>query len=70
MAAVVVVFLRAVVVLQKCCVQVLERTEGGGAPGGGILEVVAWEPNFLSRSVESAQEGDKPSVCRVRRSVP
>jgi len=28
-------------------VQVLERTKGGDAPGGGILEVVAWQPNFL-----------------------
>jgi hypothetical protein len=26
-------------------VQVLERTKGGDAPGGGILEVVAWQPN-------------------------
>ena len=59
--------LRAVVVLQKCCVQVLERTEGGGAPGGGIMEVVAWQPNLLGRASTSAQEGDKPSVCRERR---
>ena len=59
-----------VVVLQKCCVQVLERTQGGDDPGGGILEVVAWQPNFLVRANESAQEGDKPSVCRVRRGVP
>ena len=45
--------------------QVLERTKGGDAPGGGILEVVAWQPNFLRRASESAQEGDKPSVCFV-----
>jgi len=51
-------------------VQVLERTKGGDAPGGGILEVVAWQSNFLGRASESAQEGDKPSVCRVRRCVP
>jgi hypothetical protein len=39
-------------------VQVPERTKGGDAPGGGILEVVAWQPNFLDRARESAQEGD------------
>jgi hypothetical protein len=27
-------------------VQVLERIMGGGAPGGGIMEVVAWQPNL------------------------
>jgi hypothetical protein len=30
-----------IIVLQKCCVQVLDRITGGGAPGGGIIEVVA-----------------------------
>jgi hypothetical protein len=62
--------LRAVKVLQKCCVQVLERIEGGGTPGGGIMEVVAWQPNLLSRASKSAQEGDKTSICRLRRGVP
>jgi hypothetical protein len=50
--------------------QVHERIRGGGAPGGGIMEVVAWQPNLLGRASKSAQEGDKPSVCRVRRGVP
>jgi hypothetical protein len=34
----------------KCCVQVLERIKGGGAPGGGIMEVVAWQPKVLGRA--------------------
>ncbi len=52
------------------CSVLLERTKGGDAPSGWILEVVAWQPNFLGRASESAQEGDKPSVCRVRSGVP
>jgi hypothetical protein len=31
------------------------------------MEVVVWQPNLLGRASKSAQEGDKPSVCRVRR---
>ena len=50
--------------------QVLERAKGGDAPGGGILEVVAWQPYLLSRAGESAQEGHKPSVGRVCCGVP
>jgi hypothetical protein len=34
------------------------------------MEVVAWQPNLLGRASKSAQEGDKPSVCRIRRGVP
>ena len=42
--------LRAVVVLQKCCVHVLEHIKGRGDPGGWIMEVVAWQPNLLGRA--------------------
>jgi len=62
--------LRAVVVLQKSFVQVLERAKGRDAPSGGILDVVARQPYLLSRAGESAQEGDKPGVGRVCCGVP
>ena len=35
--------LGAVVLLQEVPVQALERAEGGGIPGGGVLDVVAWQ---------------------------
>jgi hypothetical protein len=50
-------------------VQVLERAEGGGIPGGGFLDVVAWQPDLLSRACKGAQEGNKPGVGRVGGSV-
>jgi hypothetical protein len=34
------------------------------------MEVVAWQPNLLVRASKSAQEVDKPSVCRVRSCIP
>ena len=38
----------AVVLLQEVPVQALERSRGGGFPGGRILEVVARQPYLLS----------------------
>ena len=48
----------------------LERAKGRDDPSGGILDVVARQPNLLSRAGESAQEGDKPGVGRVCCGVP
>ena len=44
----------AVVLLQEVPVQALERAEGGGIPGGGVLDVVAWQPDLLSRACKGA----------------
>ena len=41
----------------------------GGIPGGGVLDVVAWQPVLLSRACKGAQEGNKPGVGRVGGSV-
>ena len=59
----------AVVLLQEVPVQALERAEGGGIPGGGVLDVVAWQPDLLSRACKGAQEGNKPGVGSVGGSV-
>jgi hypothetical protein len=48
----------------------LQRARGGGIPGGGILEVVARQPDLLSSAGKGAQEGNKPGFGRVRRSAP
>ena len=61
--------LGAVVLLQEVPMQALERAEGGGIPCGGVLEVVAWQPDLLSRACKGAQEGNKPGVGRVGGSV-
>jgi hypothetical protein len=45
--------------------QALEHAEGGSIPGGGVLDVVAWQPDLLSRACKGAQEGNKPGVGRV-----
>jgi len=44
----------------------LEVAERGGHSGGWILEVVARQPDLLSRVGKGAQEGNKPGVSRVR----
>ena len=49
--------------------QALERAEGGGIPGGGVLDVVAWQPDLLSRACKGAEEGNKPGVGCVGGSV-
>jgi hypothetical protein len=61
--------LGAVVLLQEVPVQELERAEGGGIPGGGVLDVVAWQPDLLSRACKGAHEGNKPGIGRVGGSV-
>ena len=61
--------LGAVVLLQEVPVQAFERAEVGGIPGGGVLDVVAWQPDLLSRACKGAQEGNKPGVGRVGGSV-
>ena len=38
----------------------------GGHPGGGILEVVARQPDLLSGAGKGAQEGKEPGVRCVR----
>jgi hypothetical protein len=43
----------------------LELAERGGHPGGWILEVVARQPDLLSRAGKGAQEGKEPGVRRV-----
>ncbi len=58
-----------VVLLQEVPMQALERAEGGGIPCGGVLDVVAWQPELLSRACQGAQEGNKPGVGRVGGSV-
>ncbi len=47
----------------------LSVQRGGGIPGGGVLDVVAWQPDLLSRACKGAQEGNKPGVGRVGGSV-
>ena len=54
--------LGAVVLLQEVPMQALERAEGGGIPCGRVLDVVAWQPDLLSRACKGAQEGNKPHV--------
>jgi hypothetical protein len=49
--------------------QSLERAEGGSIPCVGVLDVVAWQPDLLSRACKSAQEGNKPGAGRVGGSV-
>jgi hypothetical protein len=59
--------LGAVVLLQEGPMQSLERAEGGSIPCVGVLDVVAWQPDLLSRACKGAQEGNKPGVGRVGR---
>ena len=47
----------------------LELAERGGVPCGWILEIAARQPDLLRRGGKGAEEGNKPSVGRVRRSV-
>ncbi len=61
--------LGAVVMLQEVPMQVLERAQGGCIPCGGVLNVVAWQPDLLSRVCKGGQEGNKPGVGRVGGSV-
>jgi hypothetical protein len=58
--------LGAVVMLQEVPMQALERAEGGGMPRGGVLDVVAWQPDLLSRPCKGAQEG-VGRVCALDR---
>ena len=44
--------LGAVVLPQEVPMPALERAEGGGIPWGGVLEVVAWQPDLLSRGAK------------------
>ena len=44
----------AVVLLQEVPMQALERAEGGGIPCCGVLEVVAWQSDLLSRACKGA----------------
>jgi hypothetical protein len=47
-------------------VQALERARGGGGiQGGWIMEIVARQPDLLSRAGKGAQEGNKPGVGRT-----
>ena len=46
--------LSAVVLLQEVPVQAIECAEGGGIPCGGVLDVVAWQPDLLSRACKDA----------------
>ena len=48
----------------------LELAERGGVPGVWILEIVARQPDLLSRAGNGAEEGNNPGVGRIRRSVP
>jgi hypothetical protein len=43
-------------------VQKLLLAERGGIPGGWILEIVARQPDLLSRAGKGAQQGNKPGV--------
>jgi hypothetical protein len=47
-------------------VHLLQLAQRGGRPGGWILEVVARQPDLLSRAGKGAHEGNKPGVRRVR----
>jgi hypothetical protein len=51
-------------------VHTLKLAERGGVPGGWILEIVARQPDLLSRAGKGAEEGNKPGVGRLRHSVP
>jgi hypothetical protein len=51
--------------LQELPVPSFERARGGGIPTGVVLEVVAWQPDLLSRAAKGAQEGNKPGIGRV-----
>jgi hypothetical protein len=44
--------LGAVVLLQEGPMQALERAEGGSIPCVGVLDVVAWQPDLLSRAAK------------------
>ena len=41
----------------------------GAIPCGRVLDVVAWQPDLLSRACKCAKEGNKPGVGRVGGSV-
>ena len=43
----------------------LKLAERGGVPGGWILEIVARQPDLLSRAGKGAEEGNKPGVGRT-----
>ena len=43
----------------------LSVQRGGAIPCGGVLDVVAWQPDLLSKACKGAQEGNKPGVGRV-----
>ena len=43
----------------------LELAERGGVPCGWILEIVARQPDLLSRGGKGAGEGNKPGVGRT-----
>jgi hypothetical protein len=45
-------------------VQALEHAKWGGFPCGLILDVVARQPDLLSRAGKGAQKGNKPGVGR------
>jgi hypothetical protein len=47
----------------------LELAERGGVPCGWILEIVARQPDLLSKGGKGAEEGKNPGVGRIRRSV-
>ena len=44
----------------------LELPERGNVPGGWILEVVARQPDVLSRAGKGAQESNEPGIRCVR----
>ena len=46
--------------------QLLYLAKRGGHPGGGILEVVARQPDLLSAAGKGAQEGKEPGARCVR----
>ncbi len=52
----------AIVVLYEVLVHMLELAERGGVPCGWILEIVARQPDLLSRGGKGAEEGNKPDV--------
>ena len=48
----------------------LQRAKGGGMSGGGILEVVAWQPDLLSSADKGAQATHLALVvCTTQRAV-
>ncbi len=50
--------LGAVVLLQEVPMQTLERAEGEGIPCGGVLDVVAWQTDLMSRACKGAQDDE------------